>query len=650
MTGPDLQFRHVLIAVLLMAMGGGALAQSPDELLTRYGRAWHDQPVVYLKLNTTFEIERTATGLKGIRTVVKENITLKPSAGLTEQEEVYYAQLTPLEKINAWTLVPNGNRYSRKPVSRFVHKDVLDDQIFHDDSRSVQFIFPGVGRGAITHLDYELSYADAQLFSGHFFATWAPVEESSLTVICDKTVDVQGVPFQIPEGAIRYEKEEKRGRITHRWTMSKVPPLKSERDAPSILYYAPHMRILIRNTGESPAGDLDRLYAWNRSHVDHLLPDDDTLLVRIAKEETAGLTDDRDKAAKLFAWVQGHIKYIAVEDGMNGLIPADAVNVCEARYGDCKGMANLLRALMNNAGLTAYLTWVGTRSIPYSYHELPSCVVDNHMVTAWDTGDSLVILDPTSGELPFGMPSGFIQGKQALVGIDRTRSEIVEVPIMPSSRNTITDSVAVKLDGIDLVGTGTAYFTGYRRSEMASMLRRSDPSKWKDVVRSMHMKGNDRYRIDSISVEGLTDRNVPLLIKYTFAVPGFASEIGDELFVPPVLEKPFSESYYRKGRTLPVSMDFLWEFNEVIALELPVNQGVTLVPEHAEYAVDGTGYSLLRGEVIDAPDGTSTLHLRNSYRMGQLIVQPNELDARGGLLEHLDQDMNRSIILKQIAP
>lgn len=650
MTDPDLQFRHVLIAVLLMAMGGGALAQSPDELLTRYGRAWHDQPVVYLKLNTTFEIERTATGLKGIRTVVKENITLKPSAGLTEQEEVYYAQLTPLEKINAWTLVPNGNRYSRKPVSRFVHKDVLDDQIFHDDSRSVQFIFPGVGRGAITHLDYELSYADAQLFSGHFFATWAPVEESSLTVICDKTVDVQGVPFQIPEGAIRYEKEEKRGRITHRWTMSKVPPLKSERDAPSILYYAPHMRILIRNTGESPAGDLDRLYAWNRSHVDHLLPDDDTLLVRIAKEETAGLTDDRDKAAKLFAWVQGHIKYIAVEDGMNGLIPADAVNVCEARYGDCKGMANLLRALMNNAGLTAYLTWVGTRSIPYSYHELPSCVVDNHMVTAWDTGDSLVILDPTSGELPFGMPSGFIQGKQALVGIDRTRSEIVEVPIMPSSRNTITDSVAVKLDGIDLVGTGTAYFTGYRRSEMASMLRRSDPSKWKDVVRSMHMKGNDRYRIDSISVEGLTDRNVPLLIKYTFAVPGFASEIGDELFVPPVLEKPFSESYYRKGRTLPVSMDFLWEFNEVIALELPVNQGVTLVPEHAEYAVDGTGYSLLRGEVIDAPDGTSTLHLRNSYRMGQLIVQPNELDARGGLLEHLDQDMNRSIILKQIAP
>ncbi len=650
MTGPDLQFRHVLIAVLLMAMGGGALAQSPDELLTRYGRAWHDQPVVYLKLNTTFEIERTATGLKGIRTVVKENITLKPSAGLTEQEEVYYAQLTPLEKINAWTLVPNGNRYSRKPVSRFVHKDVLDDQIFHDDSRSVQFIFPGVGRGAITHLDYELSYADAQLFSGHFFATWAPVEESSLTVICDKTVDVQGVPFQIPEGAIRYEKEEKRGRITHRWTMSKVPPLKSERDAPSILYYAPHMRILIRNTGESPAGDLDRLYAWNRSHVDHLLPDDDTLLVRIAKEETAGLTDDRDKAAKLFAWVQGHIKYIAVEDGMNGLIPAEAVNVCEARYGDCKGMANLLRALMNNAGLTAYLTWVGTRSIPYSYNELPSCVVDNHMVTAWDTGDSLVILDPTSGELPFGMPSGFIQGKQALVGIDRTRSEIVEVPIMPSSRNTITDSVAVKLDGIDLVGTGTAYFTGYRRSEMASMLRRSDPSKWKDVVRSMHMKGNDRYRIDSISVEGLTDRNVPLLIKYTFAVPGFASEIGDELFVPPVLEKPFSESYYRKGRTLPVSMDFLWEFNEVIALELPVNQGVTLVPEHAEYAVDGTGYSLLRGEVIDAPDGTSTLHLRNSYRMGQLIVQPNELDARGGLLEHLDQRVNRSIILKQIAP
>ncbi len=650
MVNSTIALRRFLLATLLVAMGSGSIAQTPDELLTQYGRAWHDQPLVYLKQNTTFVIERTKTGLKGTRTMVKETITLKPLAGLTDREEVYYGELTPLEKINAWTMVPDGKRYSKKPVTHFVHKDVLDDEIFHDDSRSVQFIFPGVARGAITHLDYVLGYRDAQLFSGHFFSTGAPVEESILTVICDKSVDVQGVPFHIPEGAMRYEKEEKRGQIVHRWSMSKVPPLRAERDAPSILYYAPHLRVLIRNAGESPAGDLDRLYAWDRIHVNNLLPDDDTLLVRIAKEQTEGLTSDREKAAKLFAWVQDHIKYIAVEDGMNGLIPAEAVAVCEARYGDCKGMANLLRALMSNAGLTAHLTWIGSRRIPYTYEELPSCVVDNHMVTAWDTGDSLMILDPTSGELPFGMPSGFIQGKQALVGIDPLKHAIVEVPIMPSNRNAVTDSVSMKLDGTTLVGTGRAYFTGYRRSEMASILRRSDPAKWKDVLRSMHMKGNDRYRVDSISVEGLSDRNIPLVINYTFAVPGFASEIGSELFVPSVLEKPFSDSYYRKGRTLPVSMDFRWEFNEVIALELPTNRRLTLVPESVEFAVDGSGYAFHHGEVTPAKNGASTLHLRNSYRVNTLMLQPSELDAWRGMLEHLDEHMNRSIILKHSEP
>ncbi|MEO7081074.1 MAG: hypothetical protein ABIY71_06070, partial [Flavobacteriales bacterium] len=66
----SLPFRRFLFAALLVAMGSGAIAQTPDELLTQYGRAWHDQPLVYLKQNTTFVIERTKTGLKGTRTMV----------------------------------------------------------------------------------------------------------------------------------------------------------------------------------------------------------------------------------------------------------------------------------------------------------------------------------------------------------------------------------------------------------------------------------------------------------------------------------------------------------------------------------------------------------------------------------------------------
>lgn len=650
MTGAPLLLRPSLLPLLFLGVGLNTMAQSPAELVSKYSQTWPDQGQVYLKLNTTIKIVNTSAGPTATKQVERELLTLKPSAGFTDREEVSYSGLIPLAEINAWTLVPKGDGSRKITVSTFVHKDELDGQIFHDDSRSVQFIFPGVTVGAITHVDHTLNYPDARMVSSHFFATGYPVEESVFTVICDKSLEVEGKPFHVPEGALQYEREEKRGQVIQRWTMSKVAPIKVESNAPSILYYAPHMALIIRKAGELPSGDIDRLYAWDIEHVNKLLPDNDTMLVRITKEQTEGLTDDRAKAAKLYAWVQDHIKYVAVEDGMNGLIPADAVKVCEARYGDCKGMANLLRALMTNAGLTAHLTWVGSRNIPYTYDQLPTPSTDDHMVTAWDMGDSLMILDPTSDELPFGMPSAFIQGKQAMVGIDDRHNTLVEVPKMSSDKSTITDSISMKLDGTTLVGTGSAYFTGYRRSEMTQILRYSDPSKWKDVIRGIHMKGNNRYRIDSLRVDGLQERGSPLVIHYNFTIPGFANELGDEMYVPPVLEKPFSSSYYRKGRTLPVEEDFRWEYNEVVRFELPANMQIELIPKDAEHEADDSGYALRYTKDADNTDSPGTVQLKNHYQMGKLMLQLNELDAWRAMLDQLDQDMNRSIILKHKTP
>lgn len=643
--------RPVLGAVLLFNLGPAGKAQSPAELVSKYSQTWPDQGQVYLKLNTTVRIENSATGPIATKQVEKELLTLKPSAGFTDREEVAYTGLVPLAEIHAWTMVPKGNGFRKNTVTTFVHKDALDDQVFHDDSRSVQFIFPGVAVGAITHVDYTLSYVDARMVPGHYFATDYPVEESVLTLICDKEFEVEGKPFHVPTGALTYTREEKHGRSVQRWTMRRTPPVQVERDAPGILHYIPHMQLVLRKAGEAPSGDLERLYAWDVEHISNLKPDNDTMLVRITQEQTAGLTNDRAKAAKLYAWVQDHIKYIAVEDGMNGLIPADAVDVCTARYGDCKGMANLLRALMANAGLKAHLTWVGSRERPYTYEQLPTSATDDHMVTAWDMGgDSLMILDPTSAELPFGMPSAFIQGKQAMVGIDNKRSTLVEVPKMGSAKSTITDSISMKLEGTTMVGTGIAYYTGYQRSEMARTLRYSDPSKWKEVIGNIHMKGNNRYRIDSLRVDGLHQRNRPLVIHYDFTIAGFANDLGDEVYVPPVLEKPFEGSYYRKGRTLPVQCDFLWEYNEVVRFEIPGNMQVEFIPEDAQQQAVNSGYALHYAGSTQAPDGAATVQMNNHYRMGKLMLQQNDLAAWRTMLDQLDQDINRSIILKKKTP
>lgn len=622
-------------------------AQRPDELLTRYRRAWPDQSSVYLKLNTTIRIEHTKDGLTATKTMEIEQMTLKAPAGLSDREEVSYSKLVPLAGMNAWTMVPKDNGYKKVVVSDFTHKDALSDRIFHDDGRKVQFLFPGVAPGAITHLDYTLAYPDARMVTGHFFATGHPVEESTLTVIADKDVEVDAKAFHVPDGAMRYERDGSRSKVVQRWTMTKVPALPYEDDAPGFRYYTPHIQLVLRKPGDpstGPNGDLQRMFAWDLQHVRGVMNDDDTALVRIAREQTRGIPDDSTKAAHLYAWVQAHIKYVAVEDGMNGLVPAKAAEVCAARYGDCKGMANLLRALMSNAGLKAHLTWVGSRELPYRYDELASAVVDDHMITAWDRGDrGFLLLDPTSDETPFGMPSSFIQGKQALIAVDSTRYVVVEAPVMSSHASLLTDTVHARLDGTTLRGRGVSYYTGYRRTTMAHVLRRVDRSKWADALRAMHMKGNNRFQLDSVDVSGLDDRNVPLIIRYSFTLPGFANTVGNEIYLPPLLERPFADRYYRKDRKLPVEEDYCWEQAEILFLDLPPGTHPSHLPTPSDQQGPGFGYDLHCE--VSSSSGTPRIRMENHYRMGRLMLDRDALDAWRNMLDQLDRDMSRSILI-----
>lgn len=627
-------------------------AQRPEEMLTRYRRAWHDQNGVYLKLNTTIRIERTKDGLVATKTTEHEQLALKAPAGLSDREEVGYSGLVPLSGMNAWTMVPKDNGYKKVVVSDFTHKDELSGRIFHDDSRIVQFLFPGVAPGAIKHLEYTLDYPDARLVTGHYFATNYPVEESTLTVIADKDVEVDARTFHVPEGMLKHERDESRGRVVQRWTMTKVPPLQFESDAPGFRYYTPHVQLVLRKAGQpatGPDGDLQRMFAWDLEHVRGVMADDDTTLTRIAREAAAGLADDSTKAARLYAWVQDHIKYVAMEDGMNGLIPAKAADVCAARYGDCKGMANLLRALMGKAGLKACLAWVGSRELPYRYDELPSPVVDDHMITAWDRGNGrFLLLDPTSDETPFGMPSAFIQGKQALIAVDSTRYAVMDVPVMPSTANTLTDTVYAHLDGTTLRGRGISHYTGYLRTTIAGMLRRVERQKWAEALRSIHMKGNNRFQIDSVDVIGLDDRNTPLVLTYSFSIPGFANKLGDDLYLPAILEKPFADRYYRKGRKLPVEEDFCWEQREILLLDLGPGIVPTHLPEEADHQGPDFGYDL--HAIATGTGDTRRIRVENHYRMGRLLLQEPDFDPWRAMLDQLDRDMNRSIVLAPPRP
>src|SRR5690606_13250769 len=134
--------------------------------------------------------ERAPGGTVAFREVVEQRLMLKDMAGSAYEQEVHYSGLVPLSGLEAYTQVPHKNGYKRVRVGTVEHRDERDDNIFHDDSRVARFVMPSLVAGAIANVSYTLSYPDARLASGHFFASMAPTEESTLTVISDPGVEV----------------------------------------------------------------------------------------------------------------------------------------------------------------------------------------------------------------------------------------------------------------------------------------------------------------------------------------------------------------------------------------------------------------------------------------------------------------------------
>src|SRR5690606_25504057 len=135
------------------------------------------------------------------------------------------------------------------------------------------------------------------------------------------------------------------------------------------------------------------LYNWYNSLALEL-KNDKKDLKPLVDSLTKNATTNYQKIQNIFYWIQDNIRYIAFEDGLAGFKPDEAAKVYKNKYGDCKGVANLAKVMLEIAGVDARLTWIGTRGRVYGY-SIPSLMVDNHMICTAIDGDTMYHIDPT---------------------------------------------------------------------------------------------------------------------------------------------------------------------------------------------------------------------------------------------------------------
>ncbi|MBO2012463.1 DUF3857 domain-containing protein [Hymenobacter negativus] len=638
-----------LFLPLLFLTGLAARAQAPSQLVMDLKKQYPGEKAVYLELRQDLTVEIRNDSVQVVAKHHADMLHLDEQSAMYANDRVYSSHFNRLQKLEARTMVPNGEKFRTVKVSEFKDKFEIQSGVFFDDTRSVSFSFPAITPGARTVSDYTVRHVDARFVMPFFVGSYVPVKHAELTITAPKGVRIGYKTFHAENTPIKYTKEEKGSTVVYHWTADNLPSPPREEDSPESSYYLPHIVFFVEEA--TVAGQprkllagVPELYTMYADFVKRIDRQPSLALQHRVDSLMVGAKTEEEKVRRVYYWVQDNVKYIAFEQGLRGFIPHDAGLVYARRYGDCKDMANLTNEMLHLAGVkTAYLTWVGTRDLPYKYAELATPGVDNHMIATYEpTPGKYVFLDATSKHTPYGMPSAMIQGKEGLLGLDEKSSRVVTIPAMDKGRSGTDDASVLTLDGTTLRGTGKLSMAGYTKVTQSYGLDGLDRTDEPKYIKALLERGNNKFFVDKYSIANLDTRDQPLSISYDYRLQDYVQQVDDEVYVNLNLERPYAtDRIDSTTRKLPRYNEYAHTDHTRTELVVPAGYEVSYLPPTVQAQGDALGF-----KVSYERQGNKIIQDRELY-VNYLLLQPQQFGRWNAVVNKLGSAYREVVILKK---
>ena len=582
--------------------------------------------------------------LKIIQDNQYESMILTENGIANNTESFSYSDLIKLKNYEAYSVITENANEKKIKVTQTTEKQLQESSVFFNDVKERVLTFPSLTAGSKKVFSYQTEFMDPYLLHKFIFGNNIPIQNSSIEIKTDKEINIGYKIFNDPKNEIVFSKTEKKGKWIYKWTLKNILPLKFEANSPGFLYIVPHINIYITDyTIDSKVievlGNENKLFDYYSGFVKNLNQKEHTDLKNLALELTKIETNDSDKIKNIFYWVKNNIKYIAFENGYEGFIPREASFVLERKFGDCKDMASIISSMATLAGVkNVNIAWIGTRTIPYSYAELATPSVDNHMIAVFKEGPEYVFLDATDKETKYGIPTAFIQGKEAMLSENGTY-KIIKVPIVPPEKNEIKEEIQLTILNNKLVGKGKIMMHGFNRSHtLASIGDASNKTRF-EMIKELVLKGNNKFNLKEYSEENLQERDKPYGIAFNFDLENYIVTVDKEIYINLFLDKIYDKMSIEKERTSKYEFEYLTYFNTKYELEIPQNCTVKYLPKN--FTLDN---ELLKADfVYEMQNNTVTLNIQ--LKLKKILLDTIDFKLWNETIKKIKSNYTETLIL-----
>ncbi len=597
---------------------------------------FEEEDIVALSKKVTISFNRNKRA-GFVEAVKQQNIALlNISSNSRLQYPVYYDSES---EVDEFRLKDQRGRELTGSSSRVYDEHLKSQDLFHTDYRvkfaNLMFPLQGYKIKVIT----KKKYKDVKYFTNEYFTDQFRILEGKLIINVPNWLDLEIKEFNFKGYDIEKSVTEGKDKKTITYQFNDIAAQSNEANTPGPSYTYPHVLFIAKsyhdgNTTKTLFSKVDDLYGWYNSLVESVEIDPSVYAPKV-KQLIEGTATNEEKVKNIFYWVQDNIRYIAFEDGIAGFKPDSPQNVFTKRYGDCKGMAILTKAMLEEAGFDARLVWIGTDRLAYDY-SIPSLSVDNHMICSVMLDGESIFLDGTEKYNRFGDYATRIQDKQALLQ-DKDGFKILTVPTAKGDANIDKTSYELKIENETMVGTVNRHYGGESRVAFQNAFTSFGKDNQIEVLSNYLASGNSNYNVTEIVPFDEENRDQDLTVSYDVAIENAVSSFDGDLYIDIDPVKTASGWIFEERKS-----DYMFQIKERVITEVKLQ-----IPEG--YSVEMPKDISVNNDLIDInvsylQNGT-TITYKKDINFKKRLIKKEDFNVWNVGFEALKENLNQQITL-----
>lgn len=495
---------------------------------------------------------------------------------------LFYDKFTKVKNISCVVYNQNGEKVKSLGNDKILDVSAIAGYSLFDDSR-LKIVDPEYALFPFTVI-----FEWDEVYDGTLsYPSWKPYHEYSVSVqLSDFSIIVNAglkdLRYLELNNAPSCEKTSSSKSVIYHWKLTDLPAIKYEPFSQGLDQYTPVVYVAPSDFDmDGYQGNLESWENFGKWNADLIAGR--TVLPDVTKTKIVDLVKDasteKEKINRIYKYMQQKVRYVNLSLGIGGWQPIEAQQTDKVSYGDCKGLSNYMKALLEAAGIKSNYTIAMAGSGKSNIlPQFPSNQF-NHVILCVPIPNDTVWLECTSQRNPVGYLGTFTDDRDVLL-IDENGGKLIHTPVYSMKDNTSNTHIDVELDANgDISASVNASNKGLFYAELEQVLGMDEHDRKEYLMKSISLSGFEVpvYSYTQVPDQPVMNQTMELYVRK------YANMVNKQIILRPNILTRVTESPNAvTNRKSKVVLRREWQENDTITYSLPETASIGSLPNNID--------------------------------------------------------------------